>query len=108
MLTPLIAWIRSHLPRKQAAVHEEADPSPIGLSLPREELPSWVSTCPTAMRYYDLFSLMPWNRLSNRMPKHPLHGDVVGYNTLCAAMLVRVEEGLVSTGHPHPHLSSLW
>jgi hypothetical protein len=56
------------------------------------------------MRYYDLLSLMPWQRLPKRMAQHFLHGEVVSYSTLCAAVLVKLDEGLVSMGHLHRYL----
>lgn len=108
MINPLLAWIQRCLPRKQPVkedpVPSVTNPLPIGLTRPRDALPVWVSTSPTAMRYYTLLSPMSWNRLSSRMAWHPLHGGVIPHSTLRAAMLVRLEEGLVSMGHLHRYL----
>lgn len=103
--TPILSRIRGQFqsaqvdrPRQRRSETWQASAPPPPLVRPRETLPEWVTTCPTAMRYYELLSDIAWERMYQRTPWHPLHGAVVPYAAFCAAFLVKLEERLVSTG----------
>lgn len=63
-----------------------------------DALPHWVTTCSTAMRYLNMLGPLAWHHFPERSLENPAPTAVIPYAALCAAMLLKLEEGLVSVG----------
>jgi hypothetical protein len=77
-----------------------------------ERLPTFVSQCPTALRYLELLGPLHWSDLPERPVARNWRHPTIPAQALVAAEIIKLNEGLSSFGHLHlfleEHPSLIW
>ena len=71
-------------------------------------LPAYIATSPSARRYLDLLGPLRWTDFPERELDYPWRYPPIPYATFAATQLVRLNEGLRSTGDLYRYLVEAW